>query len=122
RLGQIENARQHLCFHGLQHDQVELQKLQLAERHLNRCLEARKIRDWKSAMREGDAAITAEADSFPQLFAYRAEALLELHQLVDADGGLSNIPKFEDIFSFIFSSLLLLLFCLDISYTPPVFG
>ncbi|KAF9589190.1 hypothetical protein IFM89_019699 [Coptis chinensis] len=95
RLGQIENARQHLCFCGLQPDKVELQNLQLVERHLNRCFDARRIGDWKSAMREGDAAIAAGADSSPQLFACRAEALLKLHQLVDADAGLSNIPKFE---------------------------
>ncbi|XP_010279112.1 PREDICTED: TPR repeat-containing thioredoxin TTL1-like [Nelumbo nucifera] len=95
RLGQVENARKHLCFPGQQPDPVELQKLQAVERHLNKCADARKVGDWKSALREGDAAIAAGADSSPQLFACRAEVLLKLHQLEDADSGLSRIPKFE---------------------------
>ncbi|KAF9589852.1 hypothetical protein IFM89_028787 [Coptis chinensis] len=74
---------------------LHLHTLQLAEQHLNKCLDAMRIGDWKSAMREGDVAIAAGAYSFPQLFTCRAEALLKLHSLVDAGAGLSNIPKFE---------------------------
>ncbi|KAF8409036.1 hypothetical protein HHK36_005108 [Tetracentron sinense] len=95
RLGQVENARRHLCFAGQQPDPAELQKLQAVERHLGRCAETRKIGDWKSALREGDAAIAAGAEASPQLFAFRAEALLKLHQLDDADSSLSDIPKCE---------------------------
>ncbi|OVA04051.1 Tetratricopeptide repeat-containing domain [Macleaya cordata] len=95
RLGQVENARKHLCFPGQQPDPSELQKLQEVERHLSKCANARKIGDWKSALREGDAAIAAGADSSPQLFACRTEALLKLHQLEEADTSLSKIPKFE---------------------------
>lgn len=50
-----------------QPDSDELQKLQAVERHLNGCANARKIGDWKSAMREGDAAIAAGAVSSPQV-------------------------------------------------------
>ncbi|KAJ4980563.1 hypothetical protein NE237_031400 [Protea cynaroides] len=95
RLGQAENAWKHLCFSGQQPDPMELQKLQGLERHLNRCADARKIGDWKSALREGDAAIAAGGDSSPQLFACRVEALLKLHQLEDAVSVLSSIPKYE---------------------------
>jgi len=48
-----------------QPDPFELQKLQAVERHLGRCAELRKIGDWKSALREADAAIVAGADSCP---------------------------------------------------------
>ncbi|KAK9284527.1 hypothetical protein L1049_023702 [Liquidambar formosana] len=95
RLGQVENARRHLCFSGQQSDSAELQKLHSLDKHLNRCGDARKIGDWKSALRECDAAITAGAESSPQLNACRAEALLKLHHLEDADYSLSNIPKIE---------------------------
>ncbi|XP_043689494.1 TPR repeat-containing thioredoxin TTL1-like isoform X2 [Telopea speciosissima] len=95
RLGQVENARKHMCFPGQQPDLSELQKLQAVERHLNRCADARKIGDWRSALRECDAAIAAGAESSPQLFACRVEALLKLHQLEDAESGLSNMPKYE---------------------------
>ncbi|TXG55046.1 hypothetical protein EZV62_020302 [Acer yangbiense] len=95
RLGQAENARCHLCFHGQHPDPAELQKLQSFEKHLNRCADSRKTGDWKSALRESDAAIAIGADSSPQLVACKAEALLKLHRIEDADFCLSNMPKFE---------------------------
>lgn len=63
RLGQVEIARKHLNLTGQQPDPVELLKLQTVERHLARCTSSRKIGDWKSALREADAAIAAGADS-----------------------------------------------------------
>ncbi|CAK9151691.1 unnamed protein product [Ilex paraguariensis] len=94
-LGQVENARKHLCLTGHHPDPGEFQKLQAVEKHLNRCVDARRVGDWRSALREGDATIASGADSSPQLFACRAEALLKLHQLHDADLSLSNLPNFE---------------------------
>jgi len=44
-----------------------LYKLQAVEKHLSRCSDARKIGDWKGALREGDAAIAAGADYCPQV-------------------------------------------------------
>lgn len=65
RLGQIEDAKQHLFSTGGQPDAGELQKLQTLERHLGKCDEARKVGDWKSALREAEAAIAEGADSSP---------------------------------------------------------
>ncbi|XP_057956318.1 inactive TPR repeat-containing thioredoxin TTL3-like [Malania oleifera] len=95
RMGQVENARRHLCIPAVQPDPVELQKLHALEKHLNRCADARKIGDWKSVLRECDAAMVAGTESSPQLLACKAEAFLKLHQLEDADSILSNISKFE---------------------------
>ncbi|XP_031503903.1 TPR repeat-containing thioredoxin TTL1-like isoform X1 [Nymphaea colorata] len=95
RLGHVENARRHLYYFGHQPDPGELQKLQIIERHISRCTDARKIEDWKSALREGDAAIAAGAESCPHLFALRAEVLLKLHRLDEADSSLSSLPKFD---------------------------
>ncbi|KAI9177539.1 hypothetical protein LWI28_016451 [Acer negundo] len=95
RLGLAENARRHLCFHGQHPESADLQKLQSIEKHLNRCADSRKTGDWKSALRESDAAIATGADSSPQLVACKAEALLKLHRIEDADFCLSNMPKFE---------------------------
>ncbi|WOH03023.1 hypothetical protein DCAR_0522414 [Daucus carota subsp. sativus] len=94
-LGQVELARRHICFPGLQQDPVELQKLQTVEKHLNKCTDSRRIGDWKSVLRESDAAIASGADASPQIFASKAEAFLKLRQLNDAELSLSNIPKFE---------------------------
>ncbi|GER29168.1 tetratricopeptide repeat-containing family protein [Striga asiatica] len=94
-LGQVENARKHICLSGHQPDPVEFQKLQLVEKHLSRCADARKVGDWRSTLREVDAAITSGAIASPQLCACRAEALLKLHQLDDSHSAMSNIPKSE---------------------------
>lgn len=52
---------------GLQADTTEVQKLQAVEKHLSKCTDARKVGDWKSALREGDSAIAAGADYSPQV-------------------------------------------------------
>nr|CAD1843275.1 unnamed protein product [Ananas comosus var. bracteatus] len=96
RLGQVDNARRHLFLASPQPDPVELQKLQAVEKHLSRCAEARKSGDWKSALGESDAAIAAGADSSPSLIALRAEALLRLHHLSEAELAVSNASKLVD--------------------------
>lgn len=95
RFGQVDIAWRHLRMPGQPSDSVEVQKLQTVEKHLNKCCDSRKVGDWRSMLREADAAITAGADHSPQLFACRAEALLKLHQLENADYTLSTIPKYE---------------------------
>ncbi|GFP79615.1 tpr repeat-containing thioredoxin ttl1 [Phtheirospermum japonicum] len=91
-LGQTENARKHICVPGLQSDPTEVQKLQIIEKHISKCADARRVGDWQSTLREVDAAIASGADASPQLWACRAEALLKLHQLDDAFLTLSNVP------------------------------
>uniref|UniRef100_A0A6N2NH41 Uncharacterized protein n=1 Tax=Salix viminalis TaxID=40686 RepID=A0A6N2NH41_SALVM len=100
RLGQVGSANKHLCFPGQHPDPAELHKLQLVEKHLNKCSDARRVNDWKGALREADAAIAAGADYCPQLFMCRTEALLKLHQLEDAQYCLSKVPKLESYASY----------------------
>ncbi|KAF8007840.1 hypothetical protein BT93_K1737 [Corymbia citriodora subsp. variegata] len=98
RLGQVENARRHLCYPGQLPDPCELSKLQSLERHLNLCVESRKIGDWKNAVKESDAAMEAGAKSSPLLLACKAEALLKLHKLQDAEmslKGISSVPFYS---------------------------
>ncbi|KAJ4869872.1 Inactive TPR repeat-containing thioredoxin TTL3 [Raphanus sativus] len=95
RLGEAENARRHLCYSGQCPDQADLQRLQTLEKHLRRCWEARKIGDWRTAIKETDAAIANGADSSPQLVACKAEALLRLNQLEESDFCLSCIPRLD---------------------------
>ncbi|KAJ0258380.1 Inactive TPR repeat-containing thioredoxin TTL3 [Hirschfeldia incana] len=93
RLGEAENARRHLCFSGQCPDQTDLQRLQTLEKHLRRCWEARKIGDWRTVIKETDAAIANGADSSPQLVACKAEALLRLNKIEDSDFCISSIPR-----------------------------
>ncbi|KAK1405088.1 Tetratricopetide-repeat thioredoxin-like 1 [Heracleum sosnowskyi] len=92
-LGQVENARRHICFTGIQPDPIELQNLQAVEKHVSKCTIARRIGDWKVVLKEADAAIASGAAASPQLFACRAEALLKLRQYADAELSISNSPK-----------------------------
>nr|GMD87537.1 TPR repeat-containing thioredoxin TTL1 [Ipomoea batatas] len=94
-LGQVENARRHMCLAGHQPDHVEVTKLERVEKHIGKCNDARRLGDWRSMLREADAAIASGADASPQLFACRAEALLKLSQLDDADSSLSNVPQIK---------------------------
>ena len=66
-LGQVDNAKRHINFGGQQSYALEFQKLQVLERHLGKCMDSRKLGDWKSALREADAAIAAGADSSPSV-------------------------------------------------------
>ncbi|AQK96626.1 Electron transporter [Zea mays] len=97
RLGMIDKARRHFTQAGhLQHsDPAEWHKLQEVEVHLGRCTDARKIGDWKSALREADAAIAAGADSSQLLLALRSEALLRLHKLEEAESTLASLLKLD---------------------------
>uniref|UniRef100_A0ACD5VZ21 Uncharacterized protein n=1 Tax=Avena sativa TaxID=4498 RepID=A0ACD5VZ21_AVESA len=95
RLGHIEDAQKHLSLATPQPDLLELHKLQTVEKHLGRCLDSRRVGDWKSVLRECDAAIAAGADSSALLFASRAEALLRLNQLDEADMAISSASKLD---------------------------
>ncbi|KAJ1255004.1 hypothetical protein BS78_K301000 [Paspalum vaginatum] len=97
RLGMIDKARWHFtqAGHLQQSDPSEWQKLQEVEVHLGRCTDARKIGDWKSTLREADAAIAAGADSSQLLLALRSEALLRLHKLEEAESTLASLLKLD---------------------------
>lgn len=95
RLGEIENARTHFKLSGQQSDWSDIQKVQTVEIHLSNCAEARKIGDWKTLLKESNAAIMAGADSARQFFAAKAEALLKLQRLDDAATVLMTAPKIE---------------------------
>ncbi|KAI0515929.1 hypothetical protein KFK09_008600 [Dendrobium nobile] len=107
RLGQVDYARKHLLLVGQQPDHTEVLKLQTVERHLGRCAEFRRLGDWKSALREADSVTAAGADSSLFINALRAEALLRLHHLVEADSTLSNAFKYEIGWSLSFHSKFL---------------
>ncbi|CAH9147595.1 unnamed protein product [Cuscuta epithymum] len=94
-LGQVENARQHICFPGHQPQHIDMTKLERVEKHIGKCNDARRLKDWRGMLREADAAIASGADSSPQLFSCRAEALLKLSQLEDASSGLSFVPQIK---------------------------
>ncbi|KFK35711.1 hypothetical protein AALP_AA4G027100 [Arabis alpina] len=95
RLGQVNSGRKHLCVVGKPTDTMELKKVEAVERHLNKCVDARRIGDWKTVLIEVDAAIVSGADFSPQLVMCKVEALLKLHRIDDAQLKLLEVPKVE---------------------------
>ncbi|KAK4723482.1 hypothetical protein R3W88_026261 [Solanum pinnatisectum] len=99
-LGQVKNARKHLCFQGHKRDQVtlqKLQKLQAVAEHINKCTDARRLEDWTTVLKEAEAATNSGALMSSQLLACQAEAHLKLHQLEEArvcmDGAMLCDPS-----------------------------
>ncbi|XP_047341919.1 TPR repeat-containing thioredoxin TTL1-like [Impatiens glandulifera] len=89
RLGYVESARKHISSPEM------MQKLQTLEMHLNKCSDARKVGDWKSALKECDAAVAAGADACAQIRALKAESFLKLQQLDYASAWLPEIVNFN---------------------------
>eukprot|EP00252_Welwitschia_mirabilis_P016486 TRINITY_DN3635_c0_g1_i1.p1 TRINITY_DN3635_c0_g1~~TRINITY_DN3635_c0_g1_i1.p1 ORF type:complete len:902 (-),score=141.50 TRINITY_DN3635_c0_g1_i1:572-3277(-) len=85
KLGQVENARRQFNLAGQQSDRTDFQRLQLVEKHLSKCAEARIQRDWIAMLKECEAGIVAGADSSPLVFASKVEALLKLQRLDEAE-------------------------------------
>jgi tetratricopeptide (TPR) repeat protein len=95
RLGRVERAKKILKVCGPQLDLGDIQRLEMIEKHLMRCSEAKKVSDWNTIVRESEAAITAGADSAPQILALKAEALLKLCRPEDAEMVITSAQKVE---------------------------
>eukprot|EP00250_Pteridium_aquilinum_P017663 c23726_g1_i3 orf=508-3402(+) len=95
RLGLIESAKRHLRVAVLQDDTKDAQALQTVERHISRCIEARRVGDWRSVLRESSAAVVAGADSAAQVLGYKSEALLKLHRLEEAEAVCAEAQRHE---------------------------
>ncbi|KAI4345231.1 hypothetical protein L6164_012373 [Bauhinia variegata] len=96
RLGETDKAQYHFKRAGAEADPDEIAKVKILQTHLNKCTEARRLRDWNTLIKETNGAISAAADSAPQIFALQAEALLKLHKHQDADEAISRGPHFDD--------------------------
>ena len=66
RLGLVESAKRHLA-DSRKADAKDMQILEMVEKHISRCIEARKVGNWRNCLFESNAAITAGADSAPQV-------------------------------------------------------
>ncbi|XP_024520346.1 TPR repeat-containing thioredoxin TTL1-like [Selaginella moellendorffii] len=81
RLGWTDEAKRHLQGN----EGGDLQRLESVALHLAKCHDARRLRDWQMVIRESDAAVVAGADSSVQAYALKAEALLNLCKVNEAD-------------------------------------
>ncbi|KAF5190585.1 Tpr repeat-containing thioredoxin ttl1 [Thalictrum thalictroides] len=96
RLGEAESALSHFKQSGIfKVKSSEISKAQVLQSHINNCIEAKKLRDWNTMLKETDSAISLGADSALQIISLQAEALLKLHRHQDADSALMKKPSFD---------------------------
>ncbi|KAF8019072.1 hypothetical protein BT93_H3825 [Corymbia citriodora subsp. variegata] len=95
RLGEAEKAMYHYKHAGPEADPEVVAKARAVQTHLNKCTEARKLRDWNNLIKESGRVISAGADSAPQIFSLQAEAFLKLNRHQEADEVFINGPNFE---------------------------
>ncbi|KAK4356661.1 hypothetical protein RND71_025632 [Anisodus tanguticus] len=96
RLGDTEKAMYHYKQAGSEGDPDVVTKTKNIRIHLNKCTEAKRQRDWNTLLKESAFAISSGADSAPQIFALKAEALVKLHRYHEADQTLKNGPNFDN--------------------------
>ncbi|XWS33309.1 hypothetical protein CRYUN_Cryun22dG0070500 [Craigia yunnanensis] len=95
RLGEVEKAIYHYKYAGLEADPDDIAKAKTLQTHLNKCTEAKRLRDWNTLLKETDSTINAGADSAPQIYALKAEAMLKLHRHQEAHEALLRGPNFN---------------------------
>ncbi|XP_043718896.1 inactive TPR repeat-containing thioredoxin TTL3-like [Telopea speciosissima] len=95
RLGEAEKALNHYKQSGPEASSNDYAKVQAVQTHVNRCNEARRIKDWQTLLKESRTAISSGADSALQVLAMQAEALLKLQRHDDADTTLTTWPAFD---------------------------
>ncbi|XP_016459246.1 TPR repeat-containing thioredoxin TTL4-like [Nicotiana tabacum] len=95
RLGDAEKAMYHYKQAGAEADPDVVTKAKNIQIHLNKCTEAKRQRDWNTILKETALAISAGADSAPQIFALKAEAMVKLHRYHEADQTLKSGPNFD---------------------------
>lgn len=67
RLGEAEKALYHYKQSGTEANSNEIVQAQALQTHLNKCNEARKLKDWQTLLQEIGSAISSGADSAPQV-------------------------------------------------------
>ncbi|KAI5597779.1 hypothetical protein BDE02_02G088200 [Populus trichocarpa] len=95
RLGETEKALYHYKQSGPNTDSKEVAQAQALQMHLNRCTEARKLKEWNRLLKETERSISSGADSAPQVYAMQAEALLRLHRHQEAYTAYQKGPNFS---------------------------
>lgn len=67
RLGEVDKALYHYKHAGTEAEHVDMAKAKSVQFHLNKCTEAKRLRDWNTLIKETGSAISAGADSAPQV-------------------------------------------------------
>lgn len=67
RLGEVDKALYHYKQSGPEADLHDVSQAQGVQRHLNKCTEAKRLRDWNTLLKVTDLTISTGADSALQV-------------------------------------------------------
>lgn len=106
RLGEAEKAIEHYKQSGRKVDKRDIAEAQDIKRSICNCVEAHRLRDYSTLLKESQNAMSYGADSAPQISAMRAEALMKLRRHEEAYITIQKGPNFEtELCTFIFGSI-----------------
>ncbi|CAA0840781.1 tetratricopeptide repeat (TPR)-containing protein [Striga hermonthica] len=94
RLGVAEEAISHYKCSGLRASPEDIARAVNLRSCLVRCIEGKNNGHWKALLGESQLALCLGADSAPQIYAMKAEALMELHRHEEAFYATQNAPHF----------------------------
>ncbi|XP_016470144.1 inactive TPR repeat-containing thioredoxin TTL3-like isoform X1 [Nicotiana tabacum] len=95
RLGEAEKAIDHYKQCGRKVERRDIAEAQDLKRSICNCIEAHKLRDYSTLLKESQNAMSFGADSAPQIIAMRAEALMKLQRHEEAYITIQKGPNFE---------------------------
>lgn len=95
RLGEAEKALNHYEKSGPKVDRRDIAKAQDLKRIICNCIEAHRLKNYITLLNESQNALSYGADSAPQIFAMRAEALMKLHRHEESYTTIQKGPNFN---------------------------
>ncbi|KAG5612601.1 hypothetical protein H5410_023882 [Solanum commersonii] len=99
RLGEAEKALEHYEKSGPKVDRRDISEAQNLKRMIRNCIEAQRVKDYVTLLHMSENALSSGADSAPQIFAMRAEALIKLHRHEEAYTIIQKGPNFKTCLS-----------------------
>ncbi|XP_049349545.1 inactive TPR repeat-containing thioredoxin TTL3-like [Solanum verrucosum] len=99
RLGEAEKALEHYEKSGPKVDRRDISEAQNLKRMISNCIEAQRVKDYVTLLHMSENALSSGADSAPQIFAMRAEALIKLHRHEEAYTIIQKGPNFKTCLS-----------------------
>ncbi|XP_016476276.1 inactive TPR repeat-containing thioredoxin TTL3 [Nicotiana tabacum] len=106
RLGEADKAIEHYKQSGGKVDKRDIAEAQDITGSICNCVEAHRLRDYSTLLKESQNAMSFGADSAPQISAMRAEALMKLRRHEEAYITIQKGPNFEtELCTFLFGSI-----------------
>ncbi|XP_060198846.1 inactive TPR repeat-containing thioredoxin TTL3-like [Lycium barbarum] len=105
RLGEAEKAIDHYEKSGPKVYKRDIAEAQDLKRIICNCIEAHRLKDYSILLNESHNALFSGADSAPQIFAMRAEALMKLYRHEEAYTTIQKGPNFKtELYTRLFGS------------------